>query len=246
VSSGRYFIKYFLGLEANGIYAVSIRFTMVLQTLSIVFYQTWQETSIIQYDSKDRDTFFSKVFYDFFYLMCLLLVAFVFLLKINYSWLVNDTYSDSIKYIYPLSIAAVLNAMSSSYFELGYQCSKDTKRAIPGIILVFFVNLLLGIYMTPRYGIWGVAFASVISYLILDIYRFFDTRRYFRINYSSSFIFPTIILLVSFIPFYHTTHLWQDLVYLVIVLSTMLYFAPQDIKKIVGTIFNKLSRQKSS
>lgn len=243
VSSGRFFIKYYLSLEANGIYAVSMRFTMILQTLSLIFYQTWQETAISQFNSKDRDVFFSKVFYNFFYLMALLLLAFSFFLKINYSWLVRDIYSESIKYVYPLCIAAMLNALSSAYFELGYQCSKETSRAIPGIIMILIVNFISSVILTPKYGIFGVAYASIFSYLCLVIYRFIDTRRYFHINHNSIIYLPLLLILISYLPFYLITSIWLDLLYITIVLLIMLYFAPKDIKKIVGTVLQKLSRQ---
>ena len=243
ISSGRFFIKYYQGLDANGIYAVSMRFTMVLQTLSLIFYQTWQESSITQYNSPDRDTFFSKVFNNFLFLLVLLLVGFTFILKVNYFWLVNDVYSESLKYIYPLCIAAVLNALSSAYFELGYQCSKETKRAIPGIFLVFAVNIIFSFLLTPPYGIWGVTFASIISYLVLDIYRYIDTRRYFHITFNSSIILPVVVALFSAIPFYCTTAYWQDLLYLMIVLPIMIKFAPEDIQKIAKGAINKLPWQ---
>lgn len=242
VNSSRFFIKYFLGDAANGIFAVSIRFSMVLQTLSIIFYQTWQETSITQFNSPDRDAFFSKVFYNFFYLMVLLFVSFTFVLKVNYFWLIDAKYAESLTYVYPLSIAAIFNALSSAYFELGYQCSKETKRAIPGIVLVFLLNILFGTALTPAFGLWGVAVTSIISYFFLSAYRFVDTRRYFRISYSNLFILPTVIMFVSAIPFYYSTHYWQDIVYMVLSVLTMLIFAPNEIKGIVKSVPQKFRR----
>lgn len=240
VSSGRFFIKYFLGLEANGIYAVSMRFTMILQTLSLIFYQTWQETSISQYFSSDRDELFTKVFYNFFHLMSMLLIVFCFLLKINYSWLINDTYSESIKYIFPLSIAAVLNSLSSAFFELGYQCSKETNRAIPGIIMIFFINIIVSVVLIPKFGLWGVSYSAIISYLILDIYRFFDTRRYFRINYSNHILLPVFLIAISYIPFYYSTHLWCDVTYLVAATIAMYHFAPDGLKRLITAAYRKM------
>jgi len=176
-------------------------------------------------------------------LMALLLLAFSFFLKINYSWLVRDIYSESIKYVYPLCIAAMLNALSSAYFELGYQCSKETSRAIPGIIMILIVNFISSVILTPKYGIFGVAYASIFSYLCLVIYRFIDTRRYFHINHNSIIYLPLLLILISYLPFYLITSIWLDLLYITIVLLIMLYFAPKDIKKIVGTVLQKLSRQ---
>ena len=65
-SSDRLFISHFLGLDINGVYAVAIRFTGIITTLAIIFYQAWQETAILQYNSPDRNRFFvtSRMIWD--------------------------------------------------------------------------------------------------------------------------------------------------------------------------------------
>ncbi|UKI45144.1 MAG: polysaccharide biosynthesis C-terminal domain-containing protein [Porphyromonadaceae bacterium] len=79
----------------------------------------------------------------------------------------------------------LLGAMSSSFFDLGYQCAKDTKRAIPAIILVAIINVASNLVITPLLGVHGVIISNFISYLVLGIYRFIDTKRYFKNLYIS-------------------------------------------------------------
>ena len=67
-SSDRFFIEHYLGLSYNGIYAVALRFTSILQTLVTIFYQAWQETAIRQYESKDRNKFFPDMFNGYIYI----------------------------------------------------------------------------------------------------------------------------------------------------------------------------------
>lgn len=57
-SSSRLFIEHFLGLEANGIFAVAMKFSTILETFSVIVYQAWQETAIKQYGAADRSKFF--------------------------------------------------------------------------------------------------------------------------------------------------------------------------------------------
>ncbi|MBR6947709.1 MAG: oligosaccharide flippase family protein, partial [Muribaculaceae bacterium] len=138
-SSDRLFIKHFLGLDVNGVYAVAIRFTGIINTLAIIFYQAWQETAILQYHSPDRDRFFSRMFNSYIFLLGIILVGYVFMLKVNYSWLVAPQYHESLNYIYPLGLSAVLFALSA-FFDMGYQCAKDTPRTLPAIVLAAIVN----------------------------------------------------------------------------------------------------------
>ena len=86
-SSSRLFIEHFLGLEANGIFAVAMKFSTILETFSVIVYQAWQETAIKQYGAADRSKFFSRIFNTYILILSVLALIFVFVLKINYSWL---------------------------------------------------------------------------------------------------------------------------------------------------------------
>ena len=94
-SSSRLFIDHFLGLEANGIFAVAMKFSTILETFSVIVYQAWQETAIKQYGAADRSKFFSRIFNTYILILSVLALIFVFVLNINYSWLVDSRYLES-------------------------------------------------------------------------------------------------------------------------------------------------------
>ena len=102
-SSDRFFIVLLIenGTAVNGVYAVAVKFTMILQTLAVIFYQTWQETAIAQYHTGDRDDFFSKIFNIYVYVLVGLLIIYTFVLKLSYGWLVGENYQTSVVYLYP-------------------------------------------------------------------------------------------------------------------------------------------------
>lgn len=114
--------------EMNGIYAAAIRYTMILHSLALVFYQTWQETAIRQYNTPDKNQFFSKVFNFYFYGLGVLLIIYSYTLKFCYTWLVGPNYQEGANYLFIMGFVFLLGAMSSSFFDLGYQCAKDTKE----------------------------------------------------------------------------------------------------------------------
>lgn len=225
----RFFISYYVSFEANGIYAVIIRFTMVLQTIALIFYQTWQETAITQYNTKDRDSFFSKVFNYYFFALVLLTVLFSFLLKMNYTWLVSQNYQIGINYFYTLGVISILMSVSSSFLELGYQCGKDTKRALPALFFSVIINVVLNFTITPYFGVNGVIISNFFTFLFLCIYRFIDTRRYFKISiYKNTYILPLIIIL-GFFLYSIKGNLFIDIISLILLTSTILYFSPKEL-----------------
>lgn len=228
-SSDRFFIMHYLDLHTNGIYAVVLRFSSIIQTLSVIFYQTWQETAIIQYASSDRDSFFSKILNGYVSVLVALLIAYTFMVKICYGWLVGPEYQSGIYYVYPLGISTVCYAIAA-YFELPYQCAKDTKRAIPSVVLTAFINVTLNCLLVPSFGIYGIIATSIISYCTLITYRWFDTRRYCKLSLYPSTLFPLGIMIACGLVFNHIDALWANVALMVALLAAVAFTMPSFIK----------------
>lgn len=219
-SSDRLFITNYLGLADNGVYAVAIRFTGIINTLAIIFYQAWQETAILQYNSPDRNRFFSKMLGSYLYVLAGILVGYLFLLKVNYGWLVADEYQQSLNYIYPLGLSAVIFAVAA-FFDMGYQCAKDTARTLPAIILAAAVNVALNFLLIKPLGVYGVIVTLLVTYLVLVAYRWHDMKRYFTLRLSGKAIVPAIVMLASAVPFYLSPGAWADIAFMAAALALL-------------------------
>ena len=239
-SSDRLFITHFLGLDTNGVYAVAIRFTGIINTLAIIFYQAWQETAILQYNSPDRDRFFSKMFNSYIFLLALILVGYVFMLKVNYGWLVANEYSESLNYIYPLGLSAVIFALAA-FFDMGYQCAKDTPRTLPAIVLAAIVNIVLNFALIKPLGVYGVIVTQLVTYLVLFTYRWFDMKRYFILKFNKRTLVPIIVILLSAIPFYYSPKAWTNIVFMVIAIAVVLWSCGKELRDGLLSKFTKTS-----
>lgn len=237
-SSDRLFVTHFLGLDVNGVYAVAIRFTGIINTLAIIFYQAWQETAILQYHSPDRDRFFSRMFNSYIFLLGIILVGYVFLLKVNYGWLVAPQYHQSLNYIYPLGLSAVLFALSA-FFDMGYQCAKDTSRTLPAIVLSAVINVILNFLLIKPLGVYGVILTQVITYTVLFTYRWHDMRRYFVLKSSRRSLVPVIVMLVSAIPFYYCDGIVINIAYMALAIGAIIAACNKELRDLLLSKFSK-------
>ncbi len=231
-SSDRLFITHFLSLDVNGVYAVAIRFTGIISTLAIIFYQAWQETAILQYHSPDRNRFFSKMFNGYIFLLAAILVGYVFMLKVNYGWLVASEYSESLNYIYPLGVSAVIFAIAA-FFDMGYQCAKDTKRTLPAIVLAAIVNVALNFLLIKPLGVYGVIITQLVTYLVLVIYRWHDMKRYFVLKIYPRILVPVAVILLSAIPFYYSPSPWLDIAFMVVALALIVWSCGKEFRDLL-------------
>ena len=237
--SDRWFISHYVGLDANGVYAIAARFTGIIQVLAFTYYQAWQETSILQYHSSDRDKFFTNMLNSYISILVVILTLYTFSLKLLYPILVGSNYQDSLQYIYPLGISAAFYALVF-FFDMGYQCAKDTKRSMPGVFLAAFVNVVLNIVLVQHYGPFGAIAASIITFVILLLYRIIDTRRYFKLSFHASTMVPVTIMLLGAGLFYIIDFWWLIITYM-LVACALCYFsiASETRRDIQNTLLKK-------
>lgn len=243
-SSDRWFINHFVGLEANGEYAVAFRFNSIILILSTIFYQAWQETAILQYNSPDRDKFFSRVFNTYIVVLAILLTVFTFSLKMVYPVIVDANYQESVYYLYPMGIAVVIFALSA-FFDMGYQCAKDTVSTLPAIVVAAVVNIVFNFFLVKHFGVYGAIATSIITYLVLFLWRLHDMKRYFKLSFYPSTTIALVVIVVGALPFYFIEAWWLLFIYMVAACIVTLASVPQEARAdIKGLMQRKMGSKK--
>lgn len=237
-SSSRLFIEHFLGLEANGIFAVGMKFSTILETFSVIVYQAWQETAIKQYEASDRSAFFSRIFNTYCVILSVLALVFVFVLKLNYSWLVDARYLESLQYLYPMFVSVVCFALAA-FYDLGYQCSKQTVRNLPGVIITTVLNLIMNYLFIRILGIWGIVLSSILSYLFMLGFRMVDSWKFFPVRVSMEIIYPILFLGGGAVVFYKVDSAIGQIGYVLAVIILSYFIQPKTVKQ---EIWGKLKR----
>ncbi len=228
-SSDRWFINYYLDLEVNGVYAVAFRFNSIIYILSIIFYQAWQETAILQYNSPDRNKFFSKMFNSYIGIQAILITAYAFSLKIIYPLIIDEKFQESVNYLYLMGISAVLFSLSA-FFDMGYQCAKDTSRTLPAIVLAAIVNIVCNFILVKQLGVYGAIATSIITYTVLFLYRLHDMKRYFKLSFHPPTTIAIAIILIGVIPFHFVDAWWLSLLYMMAACAIALLAIPKDMR----------------
>ncbi len=227
--SDRFFVATYIGLEVNGIYSVAVRFTAILQTFGFIFYQAWQDSAFRQYNSPDRNSFFSNVFNGYIFVLATILLLYTFGLKIFYPWLVDDQYQGSLEYVYPLGVSALLYTMVQ-FTNIIYQCALNTRRTMPQMIVISVVNIVLNFVMVRLLGVYGVIATSIVTYLALLIYRSFDMKRYVNLKFRFTTAVPIAIAIIGALPFYCTDSVMQDVIFVCVSIVVIYFAMPKNFK----------------
>ncbi len=200
--SDRFLITYFIGLSANGIYAVASKIPSILNIVNSIFFQAWQMSAIEEYDSENKSKFYTNVFKIFSILMFLSTSLIIGLLKLIMHLLVEDNFVDSWKYV-PFLLLGVVFSSFSGFLGTNYIASKKTKGVFKTSFLGAISNILLNLSLIPFFGINGASIATMISFLIIWIFRIRDTKRYVDIKLDiKKLILNISIIIIQIIILY--------------------------------------------
>ena len=176
--SDRYMVAYFLGTDANGLYAVACKIPTVLTLLSTIFMEAWQ-FSAIQEATGNREVhirFYTQVWSAFLAVMVMACSVIIVLCRLEIRMLSTQQYYEAWKYIPTLSMAMVFSAFSS-FMGSVYVVTEKSRLSLWTALWSALANIFLNFLLIPRIGIQGAAIATLASYVLCFAIRAVTSRR---------------------------------------------------------------------
>lgn len=180
-ASDRYMLAFFLGFSSTGIYAVAHKFPLLLSILNTVFYQAWQISSIDQYNSPERQTFYSNTFRILYTFMFLGTILFSIVLKPFVTLMTGTGFQESWRFVPFLILGTVFHSFSQ-FFGVGYLAAKKTGGAFRTSGIGAAANIGVNLLLIPIIGIQAASISTAIAFFVMWIARLIETRRYFTVT----------------------------------------------------------------
>ncbi|MBV4438486.1 lipopolysaccharide biosynthesis protein [Clostridium tyrobutyricum] len=239
--SDRYFLAFYKGVEANGIYAISNKFPAILVMLNSIFYLAWQESAITEYDSKDRNKFYTKMFNVLMSLEFTAVIGLLAFTKFVMHFMVNAKFESAWMFVPFLYMGTIFNSFSS-FYGTGYLSSKDTIGAFYTSVIGGIFNIIINIALIPVIGIQGASFSTMIAFLVMWLTRLWQTRKYFRIDIDLKRLIILFIISILFIFTYYSNNKIIEIIMMILsgiifvvfnknLISKAFEFAKKKVKK---------------
>lgn len=80
---------------------------------------------------------------------------------------------------------------------------KETKKVARTTMLAAIINIIINLICVKKIGLYAAAISTLISYIVVAIYRYMDVRKYvnMKLNYKK-FIISIITFILSAIMYY--------------------------------------------
>jgi O-antigen/teichoic acid export membrane protein len=196
-ASDKTIVAIILGLSANGIYTVSAKYSAILSSIFIVFGLALTESITMHIDSIDSSQFITNIFnlsLKFFAGLGMVLIAacpYVFRIFIG------EEYRSAELYVPLLVTAAVFSVVVGIYSSV-YVAKRDTKKIVYANASTAIINILLTLLLIRFIGIFAAALATLLSYMLVALFRYSDIKRYVDIRIEK-YLLLKISLAYSFL-----------------------------------------------
>lgn len=231
-------IALFLGVAANGIYAVSSKYATIFTSLASIFGMSWTESASMHINSKDRHVFFNDVFNAsvraFGSLGLLLIAALPFVFGA-----IGAQYAESYLYVPILIIAAFFNAMVGLYSAI-YVARKMTKQVMTTSLIAAAINIALNIALITFIGLYAAALATATAYLAMAVYRHYDIKSYLHIVYKKRVLLGLALLYGFVVYLYYMNNPVVNVLNALLVIGAALYIN----RHVMGVVTKRFRRQK--
>jgi O-antigen/teichoic acid export membrane protein len=237
--SDRYFLAFYKGIEANGIYAIANKFPSLLIMLNSIFCLAWQESAITEYNSKDRNEFYTKMFnvlMSIEFTSVIILLAFT---KFIMEFMVNSKFSSAWIYVPFLYVGTIFN-LFSSFYGTGYLSSKHTIGAFYTSVIGGVINIIINITLIPIIGIQGASVSTMIAFLVMWLVRLFQTRKYFKIVIDLKKLILLSSFSVLFIIFYYINSNILEIIMMILSIIIFVIFNKNLIDKVIKFAAKKI------
>lgn len=231
--SDRFIITYFMGFEWNAIYAIANKIPSIYSLLYNGFNLAWQESAILSSD--DREKYYQNTFdtlCDILFGGLLLLISVLpFIFKI----LVIGDYGDAY-YQMPILCVSLLFSSLSAFFGGIYIAHKQSKKIGVTSLIAAVINFAVNILFIENVGLFAASLSTLISFLILTLYRYYDISKTYILRYDvrKFFIFVFSLIIVIF-NYYFLNYL---LLIIGVIASMIIFmiFNKEYLIKIIGRV----------
>ena len=236
--SDRFCVSGFLGLEINAIYAVANKIPNLINSFYSVFNLAWTENTSRLSDSEKKNGYYSDFFSGFYNLLIGAMLCLITASPLLFSILISSKYADSYGLMSWLYVGVLFSSLVS-FFGSIYVGEKKTKEVGVSSIIGAIINLSINLLFMKRFGVIVAAISTIVSYLIILLYRAFDIRKYVNIRYDFKQVLVGLGALLTVVLLNYTLSVYSVILSLAI---TIVYNVILN-RKVLVRLMNKVFKR---
>ena len=236
--TNRLLITNVLGSSQNGIYSVGNKFPTILNTCYSYFNISWRESASKVVKKQDKEEFYNSVYINLKHFLICISIILIAILPFIFNILVKKDYRE-VYYYLPLMIISVYFSNLSNFSSGIFFAYKDTKILAKTTIVATIINLIIGVGLINYLGLYAPIIATLISYIIVYLYRGHKLKKYIILQKDKYFLLSFLILSIV-ISVYYIKNYYLNILSIIIALFYTYYLN----KNLINIILKKIKLKK--
>ena len=199
--SDRLFIERYFDLYDVGIYSLGYKIAGLILVFTTAFNVAYNPVFYKLANSKDQ-IFAKRQLYNYNNVYSITIIIAVFFLAFFSKEIIeifaNERYLDAYK-IVPLICFAYLISQLTGLFNLMIYQEKKVIKLMYVSFIAAFLNIFLNFLLVPVFGVYGAAYATILSFIVVFILTWWLARKYYYIPFNwtqISLIFIPLLIVV--------------------------------------------------
>lgn len=193
--SDRFVVTLFMGVSANAVYSVANKIPQLLTLAQSTFTMAWQENASIVSKDDDADTYYTSMFRTMYDLIAGFFGLLIAVTPVLFVLLIRGDYADAY-YQIPILFLGMFFYSMSSFLGGIYVAYKATRSVGITTMTAAASNLIINLVTINFIGLYAASGSTLISYLLLFIFRLFDVKKYVRLKFDIKHILIVLGIMV--------------------------------------------------
>lgn len=241
-ASDRTIVSRFISVTANGMYSVANKFSSVYITFYNVFNLSWTESVSLHLLDNDGEDFIEDTLNTLFRIFSCLCVLMIVFMPFIFPIMINKQYFDAY-YQIPILMIAVLFQVVVGLYSAIYVALKKSVEIAKTSFGAAIINLVVDIVLIKLIGLYAASISTLVAYMVMAIYRYYDLKKYVTIILDKKIIADTIIIFTTSLISYYLNIFALNILILVIAIVYSIMINKSFLKSICRTIMIKIKNK---
>lgn len=236
----RFFINEYLSLGDVGVYSFGYKISMIIHMIFIIPFSKVWATIRSENLNGNIEGLSSKILTYYYLIGSILALLVVIFIKEFFMIFSRNIDYDSAQYVVPFVIFAHLLYGMINILDLGI--FKYRKPIYTAIILIIHIpiNIILNFILVPKFGYYGAALSTLITYFLLSMTVAYIANRLLKVNYEKfNLLLISLISIITIIIYLYVidnSQLFSINKFLIFTLLLVFYryYFRSDLKKIMS------------
>lgn len=199
--ANRYILNLYSGLSIVGIFSVGYNFAELISYFIVNPFGQALAPVLFKQFTQSKDAYketMSRVFKYYWLAMFCVMIAYFVILREVFQLFIGAEYMEGYNIIAILLFGVIFSGVATNILGATVVMKEKTGKMFLFTFISAFLNIGLNFILIPRYGMYGAAIATSLSYVLHFFMIYSYTQKLVFVSYNYKFILKSIIISLFF------------------------------------------------